>query len=350
MNREIIAPSRSIVSPLLRKDVIPEGANPSLVFDRYLAIWEKSKRSKELYKPLSGFTVNFQTCGKEYESRLKTLHERQKHIVEKTGGEEGGGSATDPYTIAWRLTSGLGNDHPIENGFTLDPLLGVPYLRAAALKGLCRRAAELEDWSKETLFLLFGSQDPLDPRPEIPNVCGDIVFLDAYPSKWPTLDVDVMNVHHRKYYQGAESPLETEDPVPVFFLTVGEDVEYVFRLFSRTARASHVDKMRQALLTGLTIFGVGAKTAVGYGRFRAPVSKGTKWLDEIMEVLSVKHNEPNKLNILRGRALANQWREISDPDLKRAALDEIKRLWQEHGWWDSGGKAANKVKQIYLGE
>jgi hypothetical protein len=95
---------------------------------------------------------------------------------------------------------------------------------------------------------------------------------------------------------------------------------------------------------------VGAKTAVGYGRFVTPASGGETWLDKILKELCAKHHERDEKNILRGRALASHWQAISDPVLKQEVLDAIKQRWKASNLFDSGGKALKQVKQIYWGE
>jgi CRISPR-associated protein Cmr6 len=42
------------------------------------------------------------------------------------------------FTNDWRFAAGLGLPHPVENGFAWHPVLSVPYLPGAAVKGLIR--------------------------------------------------------------------------------------------------------------------------------------------------------------------------------------------------------------------
>jgi CRISPR-associated protein Cmr6 len=95
---------------------------------------------------------------------------------------------------------------------------------------------------------------------------GDLIFLDAYPAGLPPLEVDIINCHHSNYYAGgSQFPSETEDPVPVYFLTVAAGTQWIFRLLSRSGE--HAARGTALLRSGLRELGAGAKTAVGYGSF-----------------------------------------------------------------------------------
>lgn len=47
------------------------------------------------------------------------------------------------YRCTAPFVTGMGNPHPLENGFTWHPTLGMPYLPGSAVKGLVRAAVEL---------------------------------------------------------------------------------------------------------------------------------------------------------------------------------------------------------------
>jgi CRISPR type III-B/RAMP module RAMP protein Cmr6 len=61
---------------------------------------------------------------------------------------------------------------------------------------------------------------------------GAVVFHDAWPCRWPTLFVDVVAVHHPKYYQAEDDkvppPGDWEDPIPTTFLAVSPGTEFAF--------------------------------------------------------------------------------------------------------------------------
>ena len=98
---------------------------------------------------------------------------------------------------------------------------------------------------------------------------GEIVFLDAYPESLttpegkPILELDVMNPHYGKYYQGDEPPADWLSPVPVFFLTVRRGTRFAVRLAGRDPKL--LDTVESWVKKALQEIGIGAKTRAGYG-------------------------------------------------------------------------------------
>lgn len=111
--------------------------------------------------------------------------------------------------------------------------------------------------------------------------------LDGLPLKVPELgklELDVVTVHHKKYYAGPERPddpasvhawerdwgtaPDIEEPVPNVFPTVAPGHVFAFAL--APLRGCPGDTLKQArawLACGLSTFGIGAKTNAGYGWF-----------------------------------------------------------------------------------
>lgn len=351
MKPEILSYNASAVDVLRQRSQ----SNKGLVFDRYLSLWEfeTSGRFKEKvndkYAVLKDFTQTFKDID---EASLAVVHARQERILAHAGNIAG-----KSYTLSsvWRIACGLGYDHPIENGFTLDHNSGLPYLPGSSIKGLCRyvfeqyiaAAQNSKNFNAEKMFDLFGS-DETDSPTSVQNT-GDIVFFDAFPEKVPAVEVDIINNHHGQYYEqlntydenegSLPSPMETESPNPVFFLAIGTHTPFVFRLFSRSRNTENLKIIDSVILDGLTIFGIGAKTSVGYGRFMGP---DIKWLDEAIVSLCKQHNEPDSMNILRGKSLAKEWTKISDSDLKDAVKKTIADRWK-----DASVTINKSVKQIY---
>jgi len=106
-----------------------------------------------------------------------------------------------------------------------------------------------------------------------PSRRGSVAFLPAYPAKIMTqdLELDVLTPHHKEYYSSddpAAVALDNEDPVPVLFPAVAAGAEYTFTLVPlSSATPALLDYAETWLRTGLTTFGLGAKTAAGYGWF-----------------------------------------------------------------------------------
>lgn len=112
------------------------------------------------------------------------------------------------------------------------------------------------------------------PWEKLPAFAGAVGFLPAFPNTDPGLELDVLTVHHKDYYEGAiPVATDTEEPVPVFFPTVKPQQEndyFTFPLVQlRRAEDSVVRQARHWLALGLSVFGLGAKTNAGYGWFDA---------------------------------------------------------------------------------
>jgi CRISPR-associated protein Cmr6 len=176
-----------------------------------------------------------------------------------------------PGKTLWRLAIGLGNANPLEAGMTLHRLYGIPYLPGTAIKGICRawklsQINPLECKQQEYKFFLqvFGDQDGK----------GMVQIYDAYPvkgnSKGYFFDLDIINVHYQPYYQNPKNaPADYSSPVPNYFLTIPEGVEFHF-LLSLKRREDHrlLQEAAKWLKEALRDFGIGAKTSVGYGEIR----------------------------------------------------------------------------------
>lgn len=169
---------------------------------------------------------------------------------------------------AWRFVTGLGRNHPVENGFAWRHDLGTPYIAGSSLKGLARAYAR--DWAAfddEALERIFG------PKPEAGFAIGSVVFLDALPIEPVALDADVMTPHYGPWYQGETNavPADWHSPTPIPFLTVAPGQTFVFAVLprNRSNRQDQEDSKKAAdlLKEALGMLGAGAKTAVGYGQF-----------------------------------------------------------------------------------
>ena len=167
------------------------------------------------------------------------------------------------YEVDWRMVIGLGGEHVQETNMTLDHVYGVPYLPGSAFKGIVRSWVIQENFNgneqlaigNNDFFHVFGSQ----------NSMGQVQFLSAYPTNNVTLSVDIMNSHFPNYYTGTALPTDTQNPVPINFLTVGQ-TPFRFVLLSR--RQTLIDIAKDWADKALKNKGLGAKTASGYGYFR----------------------------------------------------------------------------------
>ncbi|MBL8470791.1 MAG: type III-B CRISPR module RAMP protein Cmr6, partial [Rhodocyclaceae bacterium] len=134
------------------------------------------------------------------------------------------------FRLEWRLATGLGAAHPTENGCAFDTLTGAPCLNGSAVKGLCRQTAERwSDLGAAEVERLFG---PARIGAANSGFQGELRFFDALPTRWPELQMDVINRHHDACYDGDGKgrvlPRETDNPVPVYFLTVAPRTHFEF--------------------------------------------------------------------------------------------------------------------------
>lgn len=200
--------------------------------------------------------------------------------------------------LAINLADGL-----IQNaGICLDRLFGLPFIPGSAVKGVCRHAA-LEELKKATgdqrakLFRIvvsvFGAatsdfEAPRSPRgrddkgkaagsffpyldlTEPINQKGAVSFLPAYPVNESKVVVDLTNVHTPEYYRTGEiESLANERPLPNPFPVVEAGAQFAFCLVLNRIDQDPalLDHARRWLEMALTVHGLGAKTAAGYGWF-----------------------------------------------------------------------------------
>ena len=176
---------------------------------------------------------------------------------------------------AWRLATGLGRDHPVENGMAWHHTLGVPYLPGSSVKGAVRSFAK--NWAgapSDDIERIFGPANDDKKAGENGGGAGSVIFFDALPLRPLKLATDVMTPHYAPYYQQdrpEKPPGDWYDPVPIPFLTVGPDQVFVFSVAPRRPGDEQglADCRRAAgwLVEALTFTGAGAKGAAGYGRF-----------------------------------------------------------------------------------
>jgi len=197
-----------------------------------------------------------------------------------------------------RLLVGHGTSTATGVGLTLQHTWGVPVLPGSALKGLTAHyvqtvygpEGEAEEPEREPFRGLTWKDSrpvrapgPLFRRlfgaPELESsenkaIRGGVLFHDALwvPSGEgrgaPMLARDVLTVHQRRYYEseGAEWPVDFDDPNPVSFLTVAPGGRFLVALEARGDRAL-LERTGRYVKQALEDWGLGGKTAAGYGRF-----------------------------------------------------------------------------------
>ncbi|HYH97866.1 type III-B CRISPR module RAMP protein Cmr6 [Hyalangium sp.] len=200
-----------------------------------------------------------------------------------------------------RVLVGHGNTTAAGVGLTLHHTWGVPVLPGSALKGLTAGYVEAVygpgpgeqnperepfrglTWEGSRMARgpgdvfrrLFGAPDVDEPGRQAS--AGKILFHDALwvPAEAgtaPMLARDVLTVHQRRYYEssGGEWPGDFDDPNPVSFLTVAPGGRFLVALELAPdveGGRALLERAGRYLTEALKDWGLGGKTAAGYGRF-----------------------------------------------------------------------------------
>jgi CRISPR-associated protein Cmr6 len=262
-------------------------ASPGLRFGLYLQVWGNDfTNQKDKAEPLK-------RAGKLNSNdvaTMKAVFERQqasfKTIAGGTNTLQLEAIATAPFA------TGLGNEHPTENGFAFLNPYGLPYLPGSGVKGVIRQAArELASgewgdsgWTDEYITALFGPEAGAEASAEA-LTRGALTFWDVIPQiKSEQLTVEIMTPHQQHYYQSGESPHDSGQPIPITFLTVPAGSGFTFHvqcnraLLQRLAPALIDDaqwqmRLQAAFAHAFAWLGFGAKTAGGYGAMQEDEAK-----------------------------------------------------------------------------
>ena len=282
-------------------------ASPGLRFGMFLPLWGVDSRSGELL--WTTHDINYRPCGPQNQERrfedknktaalAKALRLNLSDLAAMSALAQRQAALAAPLAAQARLltlhavavapfTTGLGNAHPLENGFAFLNPYGLPYLPGSGVKGVLRQAArELADhlwgddqgWTPASIDALFGKTgDDTDALGNPVLQRGALSFWDVLPQiAGDALQVEVMTPHQTHYSQNGDSPHESGQPNPINFLTVPPGSKFVFHvqcdlpLLACLAPALAQQDRWQPLLTAALVhafqwLGFGAKTAVGYG-------------------------------------------------------------------------------------
>ena len=214
-------------------------------------------------------------CGDK--DQLLANAERQINLLCNLGG------VVKVYITDWHFATGLGAEHPTENGFAWHRTLGTPYLPGSSVKGMVRGWIE---WNGEEHQHFSRIKDWFGGEDKTSEQAGWFIFFDALPTGPVTLAADVMTPHMGQWYEsGGEIglvsdepdpsivPADWHSPNPVTFLVV-KNAKFQFGVAVRENltekdRQQAQDELGQAvdvLEEALQWAGAGAKTATGYGR------------------------------------------------------------------------------------
>lgn len=159
-----------------------------------------------------------------------------------------------------RFVTGLGRSHPVENGFAWHPTRGTPYLPGSSVKGMVRAWAMAEgEGTGKPLARLLGDWNS--------GAAGSLAFMDAVPVERVQLEADVMTPHYASWTPD-DPPGDWCSPTPIPFLTMAAGNKMLFAVIPcRDASTEDASTVMEWIGEALEWQGVGAKTAVGYGRF-----------------------------------------------------------------------------------
>ncbi len=260
-------------------------APPGHRFGLYYAGWDNNWR-----KPKNGVVDILDQLAKLPAHSIKllaALNARQQAAASAAGDAV----LAFPCLSSSPFATGLGNEHPLENGFSFLTPYGLPYLPGSGVKGVIRKAAEelssgdwgeepRQGWNDDTIRTLFGPGEE-DPSRDNEPLQGALRFWDVIPTPpvaikndKALLTVEIMTPHHSSYYQDGKTPNTSESPNPISFLAVAPESRFTFHVECNPARLSpelrdHWRPLIEAAFNHAGKWlGFGAKTAVGYGRMR----------------------------------------------------------------------------------
>lgn len=262
-------------------------ASPALRFGMYLSIWSASWTKDDASAKQAWGKVT--PLNPDDLRRGQALVKRQQQLTAHLPADaclKIQGKAIAPFT------TGLGNEHPLENGFAFLNPYGLPYLPGSGIKGVLRQAArelasgdwdalygQPHGWSEAAITALFGLESENSTSE---HQRGALIFWDALPEiHGNQLHVEIMTPHQKHYYQEEQNPHDSGQPIPISFLTVPAGSTFNFyiqcnqQLLSTTAPQLLQNQHWQSLLQAafehaFNWLGFGAKTAVGYGAMINP--------------------------------------------------------------------------------
>lgn len=285
-----------------------------------------------------------------------------------------GGGRSLRMQLPWRLIVNQAGGILQNAGICLHRHFGFPTIPGSAVKGAARHAAWVE-WDQEEdrerqaelalkTALVFGfptGSDRLDKAAlsafpqhfsgrhaeQAQAWAGAVAFLRATPRPGMELTVDIVNCHHPAYYQNPDENAATDDenPNPQFFPAVKEGTVFTFTVLPVKRRAEMVQEMHgfdpvefavEMLELALTVHGIGAKTAAGYGWFTEdPHEAERRRVEELErrrqeEIAAKEHEEAAKRKALEDRAAQvadqNQRERQEQQRQHEAALEEAARV------------------------
>ncbi len=269
----------------------PDG-HAGLWFDKFCNKWDGNWNVSK-----TDWISAFTECEAGTRNQIEENALRLLRLVRRCRGR------AEVFTTASRFVTGLGRSHPLENGFAWHPTLGVPYLPGSSMKGM------VHAWTKQEADPEV-SGETAAPLPGCPENTGRVIFLDAIPVAPVRLEADILTPHYAGWDEECP-PGDWRSPVPVPFLVTAAQTPFLFavipcRHHSRNNHADDLETIFAWLRSALAWAGAGAKTSVGYGRFRADKEKTDDW-DRRLNMQEQKRREQREQAEAR-KTPAGRWR------------------------------------------
>ncbi len=248
-----------------------------------------------------------------------------------------------------RLFIGSGGASVLETAITLSHTYGVPVIPGSAVKGLARAYADTqEQLTAAQKGVLFGKDSDTPQNAE----AGYVLFHDAWwiPETQAPLAAEVITVHHQDYYGAGGSVKNASDfdsPIPtqhiaargsfLFALQCGDDdwAEYAMNL----------------LKVALQHWGIGGKTAAGYGRFVESPEELSEFRQQLRDELeALGFSGAGKA----GELLVKAEKEVAtNPEEAIEIAQELKRYYKDKlKQWDNGNakqrKRQDRIEKILV--
>lgn len=313
------------------------GANAGLVFNKFPSAWTNTPNwefDKKLGDP--GAWLNEFTQRPAGDADLiKEVTSRQRDLVKSLGGK------VFAYKNVSRFVSGMGLAHPLENGLTWHPTLGVPYLPGSSLKGVLRSWELSENGAViegSSLNEKGGSKERLKMSPAglrafgAQAAIGQLLFFDMLPLGKVNLVREIMTPHYGGYYQDKQIPGDWESPVPIQYLAIEEGCEWQIAVAFQRRDKSIDESFWEALddlIAEALVWGAGGKTAIGFGSFERAKNAEQKWESEFKKREEARLKEIHEMEAAKRRE--QEYTTMSE------ALAEIKRASDSGKWLDAEG-------------
>lgn len=347
--------------------LVKHNTHPGLAIDKYVDSYGlHGGWSENVQKPALNQLVKLSKF-EPAELHYTSLQNRHKKTMGDLGAILFEAVTTNPLAIHLARGSALENA-----GICLHPIHGFVYLPGSGLKGMSRAFAETQWLDRQpdkivawqTIEQVFGwapnSDDNKSWKPDgIPKrekddkeSAGNIIFHDAWPSKWPSIQMDILNNHHSKYYSSKinnDAPGDWEEPIPVYFPSIAAGASFVFFISLRKTQNPQTDeKLKKVaiewLIGALNLNGAGAKTASGYGRFEIPSSIAIPKLASSDNYLEFKTTLELVTPAFLAGALAGAMQTKEDCNLRPATIKGLLRWWWRS--MHSGFVSVNELRNL----